>query len=269
MLCLLITIIPLVIVISSTSGQVGIDWNRINWVLIDEDKNESSKEDWRDVLAAYAAYDANYLYLKLKTVEPPKFPTSKNDRDEDKYRWFLDFDGNMYWQGNVLYEAEYLISVQDKNDDGIGEWTIFQKWSRDISETSRTATFTMLNSMAIDVIFFKVNPVAMSIPYSILAGLIMMIICVIAARKSKPKEKKSNRRAATAGVVVMALAIIVAAIVSSMIAIGYGINPIELVDFTNWAVIFLVIEAIVFFFTSTLVVRKAQRTEKSGEQRVS
>ncbi|MEM2947794.1 MAG: hypothetical protein QXN96_06130, partial [Candidatus Bathyarchaeia archaeon] len=121
LLCLLITIIPLVIVISSTSGQVGIDWNRINWVLIDEDENESGGENWRDVIAAYAAYDANYLYLKLKTVEPPKFPTSKNDRDDDKYRWFLDFDGNMYWQGNVLYEAEYLISVQDKDDNGIGE----------------------------------------------------------------------------------------------------------------------------------------------------
>ncbi|MEM3666767.1 MAG: SdrD B-like domain-containing protein, partial [Candidatus Bathyarchaeia archaeon] len=108
-------------IIPSTSGQVGIDWNTINWVLIDEDENESGGENWRDVIAAYAANDANYLYLKLKTVDPPKFPTSKDDRDDDKYRWFLDFDGNMYWQGNVLYEAEYLISVQDKDDNGMGE----------------------------------------------------------------------------------------------------------------------------------------------------
>ncbi|MEM2947624.1 MAG: hypothetical protein QXN96_05250, partial [Candidatus Bathyarchaeia archaeon] len=160
------------------------------------------------------------------------------------------------------------LTISTPNKIGHGEWAIFQKWSKDISETSRTATFTMLNSMAIDAIFFKVNPVAMSIPYSILAGLITMIICIIAARRSKPKEKKSNRRAATAGVIVMALAIIVAAIVSSTIAIGYGINPIELIDFTNWAVIFLVIEAIAFFFISALAVRKAQRTEKTEEKQV-
>ncbi|MEM2704020.1 MAG: hypothetical protein QXR45_12760 [Candidatus Bathyarchaeia archaeon] len=154
------------------------------------------------------------------------------------------------------------LTISTPNKIGHGEWAIFQKWSKDISETNRTATFTMLNSMAIDAIFFKVNPVAMSIPYSILAGLITMILCVVAARRSKPKDKKSNRRAATAGVIVMALAIIVAAIVSSTIAMGYGINPTELVDFTNWAVVFLVIEAIAFFFISTLAVKKAQRTEK-------
>lgn len=28
----------------------------------------------------------------------------------------------MYWQGGVLYKAEYLISIQDKNDDEIGEF---------------------------------------------------------------------------------------------------------------------------------------------------
>ncbi|MEM3666851.1 MAG: SdrD B-like domain-containing protein, partial [Candidatus Bathyarchaeia archaeon] len=146
LLSLLIIIIPLVIVISSTSGQVGIDWNRINWVLIDEDNDESGGENWRDVTAAYAAYDANYLYLKLKTVEPPKFPTSKNDRDDDKYRWFLDFDGNMYWQGNVLYEAEYLISVQDKDDDGIGEMYLLFDSDNDSNFDDEVWTEIVVNS---------------------------------------------------------------------------------------------------------------------------
>ncbi|MBS7648973.1 hypothetical protein KEJ17_04945, partial [Candidatus Bathyarchaeota archaeon] len=104
-----------------SASQTKIDWGNINWVLIDEDEDEQGGENWRDVLAAYITYDESYLYLKLTTVSPPMFPTSPNDRDDDKYRWFIDLDGNMFWQGNVLYEAEYLLSIQDKNNDGVGE----------------------------------------------------------------------------------------------------------------------------------------------------
>ncbi|MEM2939023.1 MAG: SdrD B-like domain-containing protein [Candidatus Bathyarchaeia archaeon] len=115
-------VLLIISMLAISAGQTGgADWDSIAWVLIDEDFNEPSPEDWRDILAAYIAYDESYLYLKLTTVSPPMFPTSPNDRDDDKYRWFIDLDGNMYWQGNVLHEAEYLLSVQDKDDNGVGE----------------------------------------------------------------------------------------------------------------------------------------------------
>ncbi|MEM2292108.1 MAG: SdrD B-like domain-containing protein [Nitrososphaerota archaeon] len=134
MLCLLLTsliIVPLRLNLSVAYNGNEINWDIINWILIDTDKNEPGGEDWRDVIAAYLSYDSKYLYLRLDTVEPPRFPTSPNDRDDDKYRWFMDLDGNMYWQGEVLYEAEYLISIQDKNDDGVGEFYLLHDSDND------------------------------------------------------------------------------------------------------------------------------------------
>ncbi|MEM4462060.1 MAG: hypothetical protein QW695_04230, partial [Candidatus Bathyarchaeia archaeon] len=38
-----------------------------------------------------------------------------------RYKWFIDFDGNLYVSGGNVIDAEYLLFVEDTDDDGVGE----------------------------------------------------------------------------------------------------------------------------------------------------
>jgi heme/copper-type cytochrome/quinol oxidase subunit 2 len=64
---------------------------------------------------------------------------------------------------------------------------------------------------------------------------------------------------------VSAVALIVAAIVSVMVASSYGINANELLDFTNWAVVFLAIEALVFLLATKFLTSWIHRERRSEE----
>jgi hypothetical protein len=91
----------------------------ILWIQIDLDKNENSiKDDWRDVEYACYQYDSDYLYLKLKCYDiiGKEWPDSKG-----RYKWFIDFEGDMYHSGGSIYDAEYLVFVEDTDNDGFGE----------------------------------------------------------------------------------------------------------------------------------------------------
>lgn len=163
--------------------------------------------------------------------------------------------------------AKVMLTISTPNKIGRGEWAIFKEWTGHVTANDKTVSFTMLDSQVVNAVFFKVNPVEQSLPYSILAGLVMMLLCTLTVRRRK-HEGKRKLRSATSGVTVAAVTIIVAAIISSAIAIGYGINPIELPDLTNWAVVFLIIEALVFLVVSALVAKKVQRTEKPEEFKI-
>ncbi|MBS7634645.1 hypothetical protein KEJ34_04000 [Candidatus Bathyarchaeota archaeon] len=157
------------------------------------------------------------------------------------------------------------LTSSTPNKIGYGYWAIFKEWAGHLQAVNRTIIFAMLSPRNLNAVFFKVNPVAESIPYSIVAGLISMLLCTISARRRVSNGRR--RRSATSGIIVSAVALIVAMIVSIIIATGYGININELLDFTNWAVIFLIFEAVIFALVSAAIVRKVQRRKEapSGE----
>lgn len=90
-----------------------------SWIEIDWDRNEDGAvDDWRDVEYAYYQYDDSYLYLKLECYDLP----GKNwPENEGRYKWFVDFEGNMYYSGGNVFDAEFLLFVEDTDDDGVGE----------------------------------------------------------------------------------------------------------------------------------------------------
>ncbi|MDH5389639.1 MAG: hypothetical protein OEX10_00600, partial [Candidatus Bathyarchaeota archaeon] len=93
-----------------------------SWIQIDWDKNENGpNDDWRDVEYAYYQYDSDYLYLKFTCYAMPGSGWPSTD---GRYKWFVDFEGDMYNSGGSkanIFESEYLLFVEDTDDDGGGE----------------------------------------------------------------------------------------------------------------------------------------------------
>lgn len=117
-------VLALVLAILTLSNFIGLTVHALptwpsSWIQIDSDPNEDGPGDnWRDVQYAYYQYDEDYLYLKLKCYAEPgsEWPGS-----EGRYKWFVDLDGNMEIQGGSIIDAEYLLFVEDTDDDGSGE----------------------------------------------------------------------------------------------------------------------------------------------------
>ena len=93
------------------------------WILADTDPNESgSNDDYRDVQFAYYYYDNDYFYYRLECFGSPNFPFDKDSR----YKLYLDTNDpyNMVWTGSKVYEAEFLLFVEDSpkpGGDGVGD----------------------------------------------------------------------------------------------------------------------------------------------------
>jgi hypothetical protein len=150
------------------------------------------------------------------------------------------------------------LTVSTPNKIGHGEWAIFKEWTGKAQGTKTTTSLTLLSPTTVNAVFFKVNPVAISIPYSIIAGLIALALCTLIVRRRRTEDHR-KRRSAISGITVLAVVLIVAAMVSAIIALGYGINIYELPDITNWAVVFTIIEAMIFLLVSTAIAWKVQR----------
>lgn len=94
-----------------------------SWVRADTDPYEGGPSDHsRDVHYAYYYYDADFLYFRLECFGTPNF----SNKTDCRYKWFIDTDDphNMAWQGSKVYEAEYLLFVEDSPNpggDGNGE----------------------------------------------------------------------------------------------------------------------------------------------------
>jgi hypothetical protein len=89
------------------------------WIAIDWDRNENgATDDWRDVEYAYYEYDESHLFLKLHCYDRPGLEWPAH---EARYKWFIDVDGVMYYSGGNIFDAEYLLFVEDTNHDGTGE----------------------------------------------------------------------------------------------------------------------------------------------------
>jgi uncharacterized repeat protein (TIGR01451 family) len=93
------------------------------WIFADTDPDESeSNNDYRDVQYAYYYYDDDYLYFRLECFGSPNFTVEH----ESRYKWFIDTNDpyNMAWQGGNVYEAEFLLFVEDSpkpGGNGIGD----------------------------------------------------------------------------------------------------------------------------------------------------
>ena len=81
------------------------------WVKADDDPNEPGCEDYKD--GHYVFYHRNtyYLYLRLECWGYPNI----GEVDDLRFKWFIDTDDphNMAWQGNKVYEAEYILFIED------------------------------------------------------------------------------------------------------------------------------------------------------------
>jgi uncharacterized repeat protein (TIGR02543 family) len=152
--------------------------------------------------------------------------------------------------------AGLTLLISTPNKIGHGEWAVFNAWSGNAQGTTKSISLVMTGPKMVNAIFFKTNPVAESIPYSLAVGLICFGLAYYMTRNKKGEEKseeKSEHKGysrLTFGIAVSAVAILVAAVVSAMIATGYSINVGELPDLTNWAVLFLGVEALVLFYAT-------------------
>ena len=94
-----------------------------SWILYDIDTTENGpSDDFRDVKNAYYNKDDNYLYFRLECYGFPNFANYPKAR----YKIFIDIDDphNMGRSGGTVYDAEYLIFVEDSSPsqgDGIGD----------------------------------------------------------------------------------------------------------------------------------------------------
>jgi len=88
-----------------------------SWRLIGTDADEPGGADHRDVTEASWSCDTNHLYLRLRTVQPPSFTSPS------RYKWFLDvgLGLNLYQSGGSILGTDYLLFVEDSNNDGTGE----------------------------------------------------------------------------------------------------------------------------------------------------
>gem|GEM_PF-2996567 len=90
-----------------------------SWIHIDDDPNEDGpNDDYRDVEYAYYAFDDDYLYLRLECYGPPAFDSGGH---EGRFKWFIDIDSNAYFSGQNIHEGEYLLFVEDSDDDANGD----------------------------------------------------------------------------------------------------------------------------------------------------
>jgi hypothetical protein len=91
------------------------------WISIGTDPDEGGGDNFRDVLEAYYQADSDYLYLRLRTVEPVILRSGNKDA---RYKWFVDTNNDMTFpgtSGGTVYNWEYLFYVEDTTGDGIGD----------------------------------------------------------------------------------------------------------------------------------------------------
>lgn len=162
----------------------------------------------------------------------------------------------------IAQNHQTSAAISTVNIIGHGDWAIFKAWTGRVEQNTKAVSFSMTGPTTLNAVFIKVNPVAESIVYSLIAGIGTMITLSLINRR-KPAQKRKNLRAIGTAVGITMVSIIVAATVSASVAIAYGIEVSKLFDFTNWAVIFTSIEAIALMVTSTLIIRKVQPNNSS------
>jgi len=104
-----------------------------NWTLLATDNNENGCDTFRNVLALYYASDSQYLYFRMETVAAPGWPSAAQG-GKSRYKWWFNTAGTpASIQGGSVYDAEFLLMLEDLNDnsndpngsrDQLGELTL-------------------------------------------------------------------------------------------------------------------------------------------------
>jgi len=118
---ILVAVLLLAIVVTALvpSPAVAQTWPT-SWILIDTDPNEPGQANYRDVLSAYYSYDSGHLYLRLTTVSVPSFI---GQNGQARFKWFIDrgLGSNLYFSGGNILGTDYLLFVEDTDNNGSGE----------------------------------------------------------------------------------------------------------------------------------------------------
>jgi len=157
----------------------------------------------------------------------------------------------------VRKDSAVTLTVSSPNKIGRGEWAVFREWAGDVQGVQKTVSFKASGPTTVNAVFFAVNPVAQSIPFSLLAGLVSTVVSRLIRRRYGEEQRRFRRYSPTLAVMSLMAVLAAAAIVSSAVATGYGISAWELPDFTNWAVVFTAVEAAVFLAATLLATRLA------------
>ncbi len=91
-----------------------------SWILYDEDPTENGpNDDYRDVHYAYYNISEEYLYHRMECYGYPDFTLHPDAR----YKVFIDLDcpHNMVRQGGMVYEAEFILLIEDTDNDHVGD----------------------------------------------------------------------------------------------------------------------------------------------------
>jgi hypothetical protein len=155
----------------------------------------------------------------------------------------------------ITQNHQITAAISTANIIGHGEWAIFKGWTGRVEKDTQEVSFSMSTPATLNAVFFKVNPVAESVAYSLTAGIASMIVLSLINRR-KPAQKNKNVRVLCTAAGITMVSLIVAIAVSMFAAVGYGIDVGKLLDFTNWAVIFTSVEAMALMATSILIIRK-------------
>jgi hypothetical protein len=156
----------------------------------------------------------------------------------------------------ITQNHQTTAAISTANIIGHGEWAIFKGWTGRVEQDTQKISFSMTTSATLNAVFIKVNPVAELVAYSLTSGIATMIILSLINRRNPTQRNINLRTIGTAAGIIM-VSLMVAITVSSVAALGYGIEVGKLLDFTNWAVIFTAIEAFALMTTSIVIVKKS------------
>jgi len=103
-----------------------------NWTQLATDPNENGCDTFRNVVALYYDVDSDYIYLRMETVSSPGWPGT-DSKGEARYKWWFNTAGTAaYVSGTSVYDAEFLLILEDRTDtsdvdgnrDQLGEITL-------------------------------------------------------------------------------------------------------------------------------------------------
>ena len=93
----------------------------------------------------------------------------------------------------ITQNHQITAAISTANLIGHGEWAIFKAWTGRVEQDNQKVSFSMTTPTTLNAVFFKVNPVAESVAYSLTAGIATMIILSLINRR-KPAQKNKNIR---------------------------------------------------------------------------
>jgi hypothetical protein len=151
--------------------------NVSGWIQLGpQDNNEGgSKNDWLDVKFAFFNFDSSADSISLK-LECYGNPGNDWPKSGGRYKWFIDITNpsDMHLSGGKIVAADYLVYVEDSDDDGHGDMYILEDtdFDGDFNDETPSAISDSYyaiedKSITIDVNFELIgNPVDMALTWA-------------------------------------------------------------------------------------------------------